>query len=45
MRDEGVTTMILGYVSVDGHAVVTHRDSYLLDQLSVVSVRRPQGKA
>lgn len=33
--------MILGHISVDGHAVITHRDSYLLDQLSVVSVRRP----
>lgn len=33
--------MILGHVVVDGHAVVTHRDSYLLETLSVVSVRRP----
>lgn len=33
--------MILGHVHIDGNAVVTHRDSYLIDQLSVVSVRRP----
>lgn len=33
--------MIFGTVDVEDDAVVTHRDSYLLAQLSVVSVRRP----
>ena len=33
--------MIFGFVSVNGHAVKTHRDSYLIKNLSVVSVRRP----
>lgn len=33
--------MILGFVRVEDNAVVTHRDSYLLDTLTVVSVRRP----
>lgn len=33
--------MIVGSVSVDGNSVNTHRDSYLLSTLSVVSVRRP----
>jgi len=33
--------MIFGSVSIDGQAVNTHRDSYLLPTLSVVSVRRP----
>lgn len=33
--------MILGSVTVNKNAVVTHRDSYLLTNLSVVSVRRP----
>lgn len=33
--------MIIGNVSVDDQAVSTHRDSYMLDQLSVVSNRRP----
>jgi hypothetical protein len=33
--------MIFGHITVDGQAVVTHRDSYLIDKLSVVSVRRP----
>ncbi len=32
--------MIFGSVSVNENAVVTHRDSYLLKSLSVVSVRR-----
>ncbi len=32
--------MILGSLSVNSDAVVTHRDSYLLKSLSVVSVRR-----
>lgn len=32
---------ILGSVEVKDDAVVTHRDSYLLQNLSVVSVRRP----
>ena len=35
--------MILGSISIDHgqRAVHTHRDSYLIDSLSVVSVRRP----
>lgn len=33
--------MILGFVRIEQNAVVTHRDSYLLDTLTVVSVRRP----
>jgi len=33
--------MIIGSVSVSKNAVVTHRDSYLIKNLSVVSVRRP----
>ena len=33
--------MIFGSVSINGHAVNTHRDSYLIENLSVVSVRRP----
>ena len=33
--------MIFGSVSVNKNAVNTHRDSYLLSNLSVVSVRRP----
>ena len=33
--------MIIGSVEVNKNAVVTHRDSYLLTNLSVVSVRRP----
>ncbi|XWN32087.1 MAG: hypothetical protein ROR55_02935 [Devosia sp.] len=33
--------MIFGKVIVGEEAVSTHRDSYLLSQLSVVSVRRP----
>ena len=35
--------MIIGRIVIDhnGGAVHTHRDSYLLDNLSVVSVRRP----
>ncbi|PCJ82173.1 MAG: hypothetical protein COA52_20235 [Hyphomicrobiales bacterium] len=33
--------MIFGSVNLDGNAVNTHRDSYLLSNLSVVSVRRP----
>jgi len=32
---------ILGSIEVKDDAVVTHRDSYLLQNLSVVSVRRP----
>ena len=32
---------ILGSVSVTNKAVVTHRDSYLLQTLTAVSVRRP----
>lgn len=38
MRDN---PMIFGFVEVKQNAVETHRDSYLLDNLSVVSVRRP----
>lgn len=33
--------MIFGSVKIDGDAVSTHRDSYLLSSLTVVSVRRP----
>ncbi|MBL4759226.1 MAG: hypothetical protein JKY32_16860 [Rhizobiales bacterium] len=33
--------MIIGSVNIENGAVVTHRDSYLLKNLSVVSVRRP----
>ena len=33
--------MILGSVNITKRAVSTHRDSYLLENLSVVSVRRP----
>lgn len=33
--------MIIGFVKVNKNAVVTHRDSYILANLSVVSVRRP----
>ena len=33
--------MIIGFVKLENGAVVTHRDSYLLSNLSVVSVRRP----
>jgi hypothetical protein len=35
--------MILGFIQVDvqGGSLHTHRDSYRLDQLTVVSVRRP----
>lgn len=33
--------MIFGRISVDERAVSTHRDSYLLSELTVVSVRRP----
>ena len=33
--------MILGSIEVTEKAVTTHRDSYLLNKISVVSVRRP----
>lgn len=33
--------MILGRVHVSASSIDTHRDSYLLEQLTVVSVRRP----
>ena len=33
--------MIFGSISVTDKSVDTHRDSYLIEQLSVVSVRRP----
>ena len=33
--------MIFGYVTLDDGALITHRDSYRLESLSVVSVRRP----
>ncbi|GMG84970.1 hypothetical protein LNKW23_41860 [Paralimibaculum aggregatum] len=33
--------MIFGSISIDDGAVNTHRDSYILDSLTVVSVRRP----
>ena len=33
--------MIIGYVTVKNGAVLTHRDSFILSSVSVVSVRRP----
>ncbi|MCR9089223.1 MAG: hypothetical protein NXH97_21070 [Rhodobacteraceae bacterium] len=33
--------MTLGSISVTDRAVETHRDSYVLDRITVVSVRRP----
>ncbi len=33
--------MIIGFVRIENGAVNTHRDSYILENLSVVSVRRP----
>lgn len=33
--------MIIGFVKVEDGAVLTHRDSFILDSVSVVSVRRP----
>lgn len=33
--------MFAGFVHVEGDTVVTHRDSYILKNVSVVSVRRP----
>lgn len=33
--------MIFGYVTLEDGALITHRDSYRLESLSVVSVRRP----
>ncbi len=33
--------MILGFVRIENGAINTHRDSYLLENLNVVSVRRP----
>jgi len=33
--------MIIGFVKLENGAVIPHRDSYLLKNLSVVSVRRP----
>lgn len=35
--------MMIGFIHIDeeGGAVSTHRDSYLLDNITVVSVRRP----
>ena len=33
--------MILGFVKVENNAVITHRDSFILTNISVVSVRRP----
>lgn len=33
--------MLIGSIHVNEKAVTTHRDSYLLDKISVVSVRRP----
>lgn len=33
--------MIIGYVKVEDGAVITHKDSYLLENISTVSVRRP----
>ncbi len=33
--------MIIGFVKVEDGTVLTHRDSFILDSVSVVSVRRP----
>ena len=33
--------MILGFINIENGAVITHRDSFLLASLTVVSVRRP----
>lgn len=33
--------MIFGYLKIQSDAVVTHRDTYALDGIKVVSVRRP----
>jgi hypothetical protein len=33
--------MIIGFIKVDGGAVVTHRDTYDLESITVASVRRP----
>ncbi|MEM9733638.1 MAG: hypothetical protein AAF903_09175 [Pseudomonadota bacterium] len=33
--------MIFGHLSITPAAIITHRDSYDLDQITVVSVRRP----
>jgi len=33
--------MIIGTINVTEDAVITHRDSYLLNSLTVISVRRP----
>lgn len=33
--------MIIGFVNVENWTVVTHRDSFMLSNVSVVSVRRP----
>ncbi|MGL1921241.1 MAG: hypothetical protein OCD03_09440 [Hyphomicrobiales bacterium] len=33
--------MILGSIYINNNAVITHRDSYVLNNLSVISVRRP----
>ena len=33
--------MVFGYVDVDNASIETHRDTYLLHNVSVVSVRRP----
>jgi hypothetical protein len=43
MRSEEVMTMIMGFIDIDpqARAIHTHRDSYLLDTVTVVSVRRP----
>ena len=36
-----MTIWIVGTIQVNDKAVTTHHDSYLLDRISVVSVRRP----
>jgi len=33
--------MIIGFVEIENASVTTHRDSYLLPSITVVSVRRP----
>lgn len=36
-----MSNFILGSVEITNEAIITHRDSYLLQNLTVVSVRRP----
>ncbi|GEM_PF-1352188 len=36
-----MSNLILGSVEINDKAIITHRDSYLIQNLTVVSVRRP----